>query len=131
VIRCDAWLWLLFADLLKKRGEKLFVNPVPSREHGFKQRLCSINQTTLFRFNQYPEASTHRDPASGGHIPSTLFIDEKLRMQFLGEDNRFPLAGVEDVRQVGYRRVISYDASLDPLPTRGLSGTRPFLSLAC
>ena len=130
VIRCDAWLWPLFADLLKKRREKLFVNPVPGREHGVKQRLCSIDQTTLLGFNQYPEASKHGDPASGGHIPSTLLIDEELRMQFLGEHHRFPLAGVEDGWQLGHHRVISHDASLDPFPTRDLSGTRPFVSCA-
>jgi hypothetical protein len=130
VIRCDAWLWLLFADLLKKRREKRFVNPVPGREQGVKQRLCAIKQTTPLRFNENPEASKHGDPASGSHIPSTLLIDEEWRMQFLGEDHRFPLAGVEDVRQVGHHRVISHDASLDPFPAYDLSGARPFLSVA-
>src|SRR4029450_4071762 len=96
VIRCAGWLWLLFADLLKKRRGKRFVNPVPGRKHGVEQRSCSIDQTTLLGFNENPEASKHSDPASGSHIPSPLLIDQQLCMQFLGQHNRFPLAGVED-----------------------------------
>jgi hypothetical protein len=47
--------------------------------------LGAIDQTTPLGFNEYPEASQHRDPASGGDISSPLLVDQQLRLQFLGQ----------------------------------------------
>ena len=92
------------SHLFQERPDDTFlIHLIPNRKERFHERSYRWDEAALFGLCKDAEDTHNFESLVNDDLASALLINEQLRLRLVGEDNSFPLAGVQDPRQLGYR----------------------------